>query len=176
MIGLFFGSFNPIHWGHVGLASYSLEKLELQELWLILSPLNPQKDASQQWDLDKRITLINQAIRPYPKMRLEKIECYLPQPLYTWRTLRSLKLLYPNEDFALIIGSDNLLRLKTWRQWEDIIKAVKLFVYPRPGYPIDDIPELADIPYTLCKDAPLFDISSTEIRAKLKADKTSQSE
>ncbi len=163
MIALFAGSFNPIHWGHLALARYAHERLGAREVWLMLSPLNPQKEASEQWPYAERARLVRAAIAPYPYMRLVELEQALPRPLYTWRTVQALRLLYPREDFALVIGSDNLQRFRSWSRWQYLLSLIRLYVYPRPGYEIEPS-EYTDIPHTLCTDAPLMDISSTEIR------------
>lgn len=167
MICLYFGSFNPIHWGHVALGSYAYEKLNCQEVWFILSPLNPQKEAKDQWAYDKRCALAHEALLPYPYAKLEIMERHLPLPLYTWKTIQALKLLYPREEFILLIGSDNLVKLESWKKWERILELVRLYVYPRPGYPIDES-LYSHIPYHLCSDAPQHDISSTAIRNRVK--------
>lgn len=167
MICLFFGSFNPIHWGHIGLARYAYNKLACHEVWLVLSPLNPQKLAEDQWAYEYRKTLLNKAIAPYPYMHLCSIEYNLPSPLYTWRTIQALKLLYPKKQFILLIGSDNLIKLHSWNRWEQLLDQIELYVYPRPGYPIND-QNFSEIPYTLCNEAEEYDISSTQIRQGLK--------
>lgn len=167
MICLFFGSFNPIHWGHIALGKYACDKLPCREVWFVLSPLNPQKEAAQQWAYSQRKALIQEALQRYPQMKLCEVERDMPQPLYTWRTIQALGLLYPNEQFILLIGSDNLLKIRTWAKWQYLLSLITLYVYPRPGYPIDEA-DFSDIPYTLCNDAELHDISSTQIRESLK--------
>lgn len=166
------GSFNPIHEGHLALARYAGEVLGFDDLWLILSPLNPQKEASEQWPYEERAALVRKAIAPFPYIRLVEIERYMPSPRYTWRTIQALKLLYPEYDFALLIGSDNLLKFRSWSSWQKILSMAQLYVYPRPGYPIPE--SLGEtngedtLPYILCEGAPQHDISSTEIRQGLK--------
>ncbi len=166
MICLYFGSFNPIHWGHIGLGQYAYKHLGCKEVWFVASPLNPHKSRSEQWPYVKRVELIKEAIAPYPYMKVEQIEQHFPQPLYTWRTIRALKLLHPQTTFALLIGSDNLIRLKSWKKWQEISRLTTIYVYPRPGYNINT-EEVTDIPYIMCSEAEEFDISSTMIRASL---------
>lgn len=168
MICLYFGSFNPIHWGHIALGRYAYERLECSEVWFSLSPLNPQKQADEQWAYETRRNLAREALSPYPWARLVEIERDLPRPLYSWRSIQALRLLYPREEFILLVGSDNLLKLRSWSRWQYLLSLIKLYVYPRPGYDIDS-EAYTDIPYTLCQDAKLYDISSTEIRQGLKS-------
>lgn len=168
MICLFFGSFNPIHYGHLALGRYAHEVLGFEEVWFVLSPLNPQKQAQEQWPYEERVRLAREALAPMPYCRLVELERDMPSPRFTWRTVQALRLLYPREDFALLIGSDNLLRIKTWVRWEYLLTLLKLYVYPRPGYEIGATDELSDINYTLCEGAPEYDISSTLIRAGIR--------
>lgn len=166
MICLFFGSFNPIHRGHIALARYAYESLGFDEVWLMLSPLNPTKDAKDQLDYSLRKALILDAIKAYPALHLVELERYMPYPLYTWRSVRALQLLYPREHFALLIGADNLLCLTSWYRWQELLALVHLYVYPRPHYRVDASVDSA-ISYTYCPDAPQDEVSSSEIRRLL---------
>lgn len=164
MICLFFGSFNPIHSGHVALAQYALQHLPVAELWLMLSPLNPHKEAKDQLPYALRRDLILDATRAHPALKLCELERYMPHPLYTWRTVRALRLLYPGQQFALLIGADNLLNISSWYRYRELLDLVELYVYPRPGYPISREEIASEISYHYCADAPQSTLSSTIIR------------
>ena len=165
MVCLYFGSFNPFHKAHLALAHYALKQLGFTEVWLILSPLNPQKDIKNQLPYELRKTIILDAIEGETNIKLVEIERNLPRPLYTIRTVQALKLLYPHEQFSMLIGSDNLLSFSSWHRPHELLKLISLFVYPRPYYPL----ESADpsIPYTACLDAPQSDLSASSIRQAL---------
>lgn len=166
MVCLYFGSFNPFHKTHLGLVQYALAQLPCCEVWLILSPQNPQKDSREQLPYELRKQLILDAIQEDPRIKLIEIEATLPRPLYSIKTVQALKLLYPTRSFGLLIGSDNLLSFTTWHRWQELYKLVHLYVYPRPDYPLDQ----ADprIEYTACLDAPETTLSATIIRHILK--------
>ena len=165
MVCLYFGSFNPFHNAHLELAHYALKQLGFTEVWLIPSPLNPQKDIKNQLPYELRREIILDAIEGETNIKLVEIECNLPRPLYTIRTVQALKLLYPHEQFSMLIGSDNLLSFSSWHRPHELLKLISLFVYPRPDYPL----ESADpsIPYTACLDAPQSDLSASSIRQAL---------
>lgn len=164
-IGLFFGSFNPIHKGHTGLARYILEHTELEEIWLVISPNNPLKAPGSLLDEHTRIELARMALRDEPGIRACDREFSLPKPNYTVNTLRSLSEEYPEHQFTLIIGSDNMAIFDHWREWEYIIKHYSIIVYPREG---DDMEVLKSrFPEMQVIEAPLFHISATEIRHKI---------
>ena len=165
MVCLYFGSFNPFHKAHLALARYALKQLGFTEIWLILSPLNPLKDIKNQLPYELRREIILDAIEGETNIKLVEIERNLPRPLYTIRTVQALKLLYPHEQFSMLIGSDNLLSFSSWHRTHELLKLINLFVYPRPDYPL----ESADpsIPYTACLDAPQSDLSASSIRQAL---------
>ena len=165
MVCLYFGSFNPFHKAHLALTRYALKQLGFTEVWLILSPLNPQKDIKKQLPYELRKAIILDAIKEETNIKLVEIERNLPRPLYTIRTVQALKLLYPHEQFSMLIGSDNLLSFSSWYRPHELLKLINLFVYPRPDYPL----ETADpsIPYTACLDAPQSDLSASSIRQAL---------
>lgn len=135
-IALYFGSFNPIHLGHTALVQYALEHLPVDELWLVLSPLNPHKAASEQLPFAYRAKLIGCSIASLGGVRLCLIEQTLPAPRYTVRTLRALELLHPEAEFVLLIGADTLLGIPSWYAPERIMAHYPLYVYPRPGYEV----------------------------------------
>lgn len=157
---LFFGSFNPIHYGHLALAEYARDILGCKEVWLILSPLNPHKKKSELLPYSLRRDFIVHCLKGRTGIRLIELERYLPSPLYTVRSVQALKLLSPKRDFSLLIGGDNLAMVPTWYKWERLLELVHLYVYPRVGYN----GSLSLIPHQVCQGAPEFDISSTLIR------------
>ncbi len=165
MVCLYFGSFNPFHKAHLALTHYALKQLGFTKVWLILSPLNPQKDIKNQLPYELRKAIILDAIEGEANIKLVEIERNLPRPLYTIRTIQALKLLYPHEQFSILIGSDNLLSFSSWHHPHELLKLISLFVYPRPDYPL----ESADpsIPYTVCLDAPQSNLSASSIRQAL---------
>ncbi|MBP7357412.1 MAG: nicotinate-nucleotide adenylyltransferase, partial [Cloacibacterium sp.] len=130
-IGLFFGSFNPIHIGHLILANYILENSDMEELWLVVSPQNPFKEKKSLLNDHNRLDMVQLAVKNYPKMRASNIEFSLPKPSYTIDTLTYLKEKYPNYSFALIMGEDNLESLPKWKNSEKLIADYQIIVYPR---------------------------------------------
>ena len=130
-IGLFFGSFNPIHIGHLILANYILENSDMEELWLVVSPQNPFKEKKSLLNDHNRLDMVQLAVKNYPKMRASNIEFSLPKPSYTIDTLTYLKEKYPNYAFALIMGEDNLESLPKWKNSEKLISDYQIIVYPR---------------------------------------------
>lgn len=170
-IGIYGGSFNPVHFGHVGLAKWVIEHTDLDELWILVSPNNPLKDRHILADEQVRLEQVRHAVADIPKVKVSDFEFHLPRPSYTANTLRALSRTYPDDVFTLIIGEDNLAIFDHWREWEYILSHYRLFVYPRHGgadsqrkvgTQIDQYPIAKDIVFL--KDAPYFDISSTEIR------------
>jgi nicotinate-nucleotide adenylyltransferase len=167
-IGLFFGSFNPIHIGHLALANYFAEYANLNEVWLVVSPQNPLKEKSQLLNQHNRLHLVNLAIQQHTKLSSSSIEFNLPQPNYTVNTLAHLKEKFPNYKFSLIIGEDNLESFGKWRNHEYILENYQLLVYPRPGSKKGDFHHH---PNVKIMDAPLIEISSTFIRKGIKEGK-----
>lgn len=163
-IGIFSGSFNPIHIGHLALANYLCEFEELDELWFMVSPHNPLKEQTDLWSDELRLKLVQLSIEGYPKFRASDFEFHLPRPSYTIDTLDKLKETYPNQEFILIIGSDNWTLFDQWREPKRIVSENKLLIYPRPGFRIneDELPETVRMVHS-----PTFEISSTFIRQSL---------
>ena len=159
--GLFFGSFNPIHVGHMVLANYMLEFTDMEELWFVVSPHNPLKEKSGLLDVRHRIQMVDLAIGENPRMKSSSIETKLPQPSYTVNTLAHLGEKYPNHTFSLIMGSDNLENFHKWKNYEEILRRHRLYIYPRPGYSGGHLLSHKSVKMT---QAPLMEISSTFIR------------
>ena len=171
-IGLFFGSFNPIHNGHTTLAQTILEQSQLNEIWFVVSPHNPLKHKADLLSEQQRLHMVDLAIRDIADMHSCDIEFQLPKPSYTINTLRRLSELYPEYKYTLIIGSDNLKVFHLWREYEYILRHYSIIVYPRKG---DDINKLQHTyPDISIIQASLLPISSTEIRAMLKAQPLSE--
>ncbi len=164
-IGLFFGSFNPIHIGHMAIANYMTEFTGMDQLWFVVSPQNPLKEKKTLLPEGSRLFMVNEAIQYYTKFKSSNIEFGLPQPSYTVNTLAHLKEKYPEHKFSLIIGQDNLASFDKWKNYEEILKHHKLFVYPRPNCEKSKFDEHPNVVFT---EAPLMDISSTFIRNAIK--------
>ena len=165
-IGIYGGSFNPIHFGHIGLAKWVIENTDLDEVWLMVSPNNPLKDKSILADEQERLEKAREAIRREGKrIVVSDFEFHLPRPTYTANTLRALAKEYPEHEFTLIIGEDNLQIFNKWRESEYILQNYRIFVYPRKGCTPYLVPQGKDI--RLLDEAPYFDISSTELRKNL---------
>ncbi len=168
-IGIYGGSFNPVHFGHVGLAKWVSEHTDLDEVWMMVSPNNPLKDSRELADEQVRLAGVQKAIEGIPHVVASDFEFHLPRPSYTANTLRALAAAYPQHTFSLIIGEDNLRILPRWREWEYIVSNYRIFVYPRRGarsgqwaVGSGQLPDNAQI--IMLNGAPYFDISSTEIR------------
>lgn len=170
-IGLFFGSFNPIHLGHTRLASYVLEHTDLEQIWLVISPNNPLKDPGSLLPEDLRFRLAETALRGMPNIIPCDREFSLPKPNYTVNTLRALSAEHPDDTFTLIIGSDNMALFDCWREHDYILSHYPIIVYPREG---DDMHVLHQrYPEMQVIDAPLLPISATDIRRLLRQGDTS---
>ena len=150
-IGLFGGSFNPIHNGHITLAQAALQQCGLDEVWLMVSPQNPLKEESALLADDERYQMACTALEGVEGVKASNYEFRLPKPSYTWSTLQHLSHDYPNDTFVLLIGGDNWAHFERWRHWKDILRHYEVAVYPR-----DEHPGTFDVP--------LLDVSSTQIR------------
>jgi nicotinate-nucleotide adenylyltransferase len=155
-IGIFGGSFNPIHCGHVAIARAALTQCRLDEVWLMVSPQNPLKQESDLLDDGLRFSLAQQALENVDGVVACDYEFRLPKPSYTWNTLQHLSADYPDHRFFLLIGGDNWAHFTRWYHWKDILRHYDVVVYPRDEY-------------TGTIDVPLLDVSSTEIRRKVRA-------
>ena len=166
--GIYSGSFNPIHIGHLALANWLCEYTELDELWFLVTPHNPLKEKSDLMDDQLRLKLVQRAIADYPKFKASDFEFSLPQPTYSVYTLQTLEQAYPNREFYFIMGADNWKYISRWYKYETILSNYPIFVYPRKGFEIE-IPE--SYPHIKKEDAPLIEISSTFIRQAWKEGK-----
>lgn len=160
-IGLFFGSFNPIHNGHLMLANYLAEYGDMDEIWFVVSPQNPFKDKKSLLADRHRLYMVEMAIKGDERFQVCDIEFYMPQPSYTIDTLTRLQERHPNTDFYLICGMDNIESFKKWKNYEMILQYHHLMVYPRKGYSSN---ELVEHPSVTVVEAPEIEVSSTFIR------------
>lgn len=160
-IGLYFGSFNPIHVGHLLVANYIAEFGPVDEVWLVVSPQNPFKTKESLLSNHHRLQLVNLAIGDYPKLKASSIEFDLPTPSYTVTTLAHLSEKYPKHQFSLIMGSDNLENFHKWKNYEAIIEHYHILVYPRHTFKGHT---LLDNPKFVLVNAPEVEISSSFIR------------
>lgn len=160
-IGLFFGSFNPIHNGHLMLANYLAEYGGLDEIWFVVSPQNPFKDKKSLLADRHRLYMVEMAIKGDERFQVCDIEFYMPLPSYTIDTLTRLQERHPNTDFYLICGMDNIESFKKWKNYEMILQYHHLMVYPRKGYSSN---ELVEHPSVTVVEAPEIEVSSTFIR------------
>lgn len=169
-IGIYGGSFNPIHKGHTELAASIVQQGLVDELWLLVSPLNPlkQESASGIAEYEHRINMARLATEHIEGVKVSDFERTLPLPSYTVTTLHELHKAYPEHEFVLIIGADNWERFPRWYHAQEIIETYTILIYRRPGYEID---ETALPPSVQLVHAPLYDISSTEIRETAKEGK-----
>lgn len=165
-VGLFFGSFNPIHIGHLAIANYFAEFTDLDEVWFVPSPQNPLKSSSELASTDARVQMLKIAVEnQHPKIKICLEERHLPTPSYTLQTVIHLKRMYPNTSFTLIIGDDSLQTFHLWQNFKDIVQELKILVYPR-NTSREVAKPIQEIPHTTV-EAPQFDISSTQIRSWL---------
>ncbi len=168
-IGLFFGSFNPVHAGHLVIANYMAHYTDLDEVWLVVTPHNPLKKKDSLINQYDRLEMVNLAIEHAEKLRSSSIEFQLPQPSYTIDTLVHLRERHPEKHFVPIMGSDNLASLKKWKNYEILLRDYSIYVYPRPDHPASA--EFVDHPSITITDTPLMEFSSTFIRKAVKAHK-----
>jgi len=165
LTGLFFGSFNPIHIGHLALANYMLEFTEIDELWFVVSPQNPLKQKASLAPDYHRLEMVKLALEENYKMRVCDIEFKMPKPSYTIDTLTYLSEKYPSKKFSIIMGADNLKSFNKWKNFEIILNSYKIFIYPRLGYNSNNNEYKGNIKFT---EAPIIEISSTFIRDAIK--------
>jgi nicotinate-nucleotide adenylyltransferase len=159
--GLFFGSFNPIHIGHLAIANYMLEFTDLDEVWFMVSPHNPLKEKSSLLADHHRYALVQIATEDYPRFKASNFEFHLPQPSYTIDTLVRLEEKYPAHRFVLIAGTDIFPTFHKWKNWEELVKNYAIYVYNRPG---TGLGKYKNYPNIYLHEAPLMEISSSFIR------------
>lgn len=163
-VGLFFGSFNPIHVGHLIIANTMLQNGGLDEVWFVVSPQNPLKARATLLADHHRMQMVRRAIDDNYRLRACDVEFHLPIPSYTCVTLAELSERYPDHQFSLIMGGDNLANFHRWRNYQYILDNYHILVYPRPGY---DGGRFADHPHVKMVDVPMMDISSSYIREQI---------
>lgn len=167
-IGLYSGSFNPVHHGHVMLANYLVEFSDLDELWFVVSPQNPLKKREDLMRDEDRLKMVELALEGDARLKVSDIEMSLPLPSYTINTLRALSAKYPDDQFVFICGMDSLQGLPRWREYQAILDNYELLVFPRKGY---DGGELIHHPHVKVLETPVIEVSSTFIRNSMKAGK-----
>ncbi len=162
--GIFGGSFNPIHVGHIALARQLLKCAGLQEVWFVVSPQNPWKSEQELLDDESRLNMVRIALRDEENLLASDYEFHLQRPSYTLNTLRHLSKDYPDREFVLLIGGDNWKQFDKWYGYQEILSNYSIVVYPRRGEHVEEkeLPENVSV-----VDTPLLDISSTEIRNRI---------
>ena len=173
-IGLYFGTFNPIHVGHLIIANHMAEHTNLDQVWMVVTPHNPLKKKSTLLDDYHRLQMVYLATEDYPKIKPSDIEFKLPQPNYTVTTLVHLEEKYPHHEFSLIMGEDNLKSLHKWKNYEAILAHHEIYVYPRISTEEENLVSTfgdKNHPKIHLIDAPVVEISSTFIRENIKLGK-----
>jgi len=166
--GLFFGSFNPIHLGHLMIASYMIQFTDIDDIWFIISPHNPLKEKSTLLPDVNRLYMVNVAVEDDPKFKASNVEFHMPQPSYTIDTLTYLDEKYPTHDFILLAGSDMLPTFHKWKNYEQLLSLYTFYIYPRPStkpHPYEHHPAITFV------NAPQVEISSSFIRKSIKEGK-----
>lgn len=169
-IGLFFGSFNPIHHGHLIIAQHLLNETELSQVWMVVSPQNPFKESAQLLNEYHRLHLVRLATEKTPNIKPVDIEFRLPKPSYTINTLTYLKEKYPDHEFSIIMGSDGLQNLNKWKNAEIIMNDYSIYVYKRSGFEAAH----SSVKNLIAIEAPLLSISSSHIRGLIQRGKSIQ--
>jgi nicotinate-nucleotide adenylyltransferase len=164
-IGLFFGSFNPVHIGHMIIANFMVNHSDLDKIWMVVSPHNPHKEKKSLAKDHDRLHLVDLAIGDNTGIKASDIEFHLPKPSYTIDTLTYLKEKYPHHEFCLIMGGDNLGTFHKWKNYEKILDNHNIFVYKRPDYELGELQKHESITIL---DAPLLTISASYIRRQIK--------
>ncbi len=167
-IGLYFGSFNPIHIGHLIIASHVINTTDIKKVWFVISPQNPLKPSKTLLNEYQRLYLINLAIEDDPNLQASNIEFKLPRPSYTINTLAYLKEKYTQHQFSVIMGSDSFQNIKKWKNNDQLIKENEIIVYKRPGFEINII----NAHVIILNDTPLLEISATSIRSMINQGKS----
>lgn len=178
-IGLFFGSFNPVHQGHLILANYLVEETALEEVWFVITPQSPFKQKQRLLDNHHRLALVKEAIEGYPKLKVSTVEFGLPAPQYTALTIAHLMEKHPEASFSLIVGQDHLKSFHKWYNYQALLEGHQIYVYPRmpeealaASKPLKQPkPEILNHSNLILVPAPVVEISSSYIRKALKAGK-----
>jgi nicotinate-nucleotide adenylyltransferase len=166
-IGLYFGSFNPVHTGHLIIASHIADYSNLNQVWFVVSPQNPLKPSASLLNEYHRLHLVQTAVEGDSRFRVTEVEFKLPKPSYTIDTLTYLQEKYPENSFTVIMGTDSFQNISKWKNHELLLKNHAFVLYPRPGFEVKDLPaNVTLIP------APLLEISATAIRRKIKEGKS----
>ena len=168
-IGLYFGSFNPIHHGHLIIASHILYNSNLDQLWFVVSPQNPLKQSAGLLNEYHRLYLVQLSVEEEKNMRAIDIEFKLPKPSYTINTLTYLVEKYPDHSFSVIMGSDSFQNISRWKNYEQLLKNYPIYIYPRSGS--SEIEKYTNARVTVVK-APILEISATQIRNNIKEGKS----
>ncbi len=167
-IGLYFGSFNPIHIGHLIIANHIVNYTNLEQVWLVVTPQNPLKPSSGLLNEYNRLHLVQLAVEENPKLRASDAEFKLPKPSYTIDTLTYLQEKYPKNEFSVIMGSDSFSNIGKWKNAEVLVKNHKIIIYLRPNFPVK-----GDLRHNIeLLNAPLLNISATAIRETIKQNKS----
>jgi len=169
-IGLYFGSFNPIHTGHLIIANYIVNNSDVEQVWLVVSPQNPFKTSTVLLNEYERLYLVRLAVEDEPQLRVSDVEFKLPKPSYTIDTLVYLEEKYPQHEFSIIMGSDSYENIDKWKNPEVLKKKYPIIVYQRPGHPVNLNVSREFKPLVL--QAPLLDISATMIRKNISQGKS----
>jgi nicotinate-nucleotide adenylyltransferase len=178
-IGLFFGSFNPVHQGHLILANYLVEETALEEVWFVITPQSPFKQKQRLLDNHHRLALVEEAIEGYPKLKVSTVEFGLPAPQHTALTIAHLMEKHPEASFSLIVGQDHLKSFHKWYNYQALLEGHQIYVYPRmpeealaASKPLKQPkPEILNHSNLILVSAPVVEISSSYIRKALKAGK-----
>jgi len=178
-IGLFFGSFNPVHQGHLILANYLVEETALEEVWFVITPQSPFKQKQRLLDNHHRLALVEEAIEGYPKLKVSTVEFGLPAPQYTALTIAHLMEKHPEASFSLIVGQDHLKSFHKWYNYQALLEGHQIYVYPRMPEEVlaaskplkQPKPEILNHSNLILVSAPVVEISSSYIRKALKAGK-----
>jgi nicotinate-nucleotide adenylyltransferase len=166
-IGLFFGSFNPIHVGHLIIATHVINYTDLKKVWFVVSPHNPLKNPLTLLNEWSRLHLVRLAIEKDSHFKASDVELHLSRPSFTIDTLSFLEERFPEHEFYIIMGSDSFRNLNKWKNYENLIRKNKIIIYQRPNFPVADIQE-----HIILKDVPLLQISSSFIRRLIKEGKS----
>lgn len=166
-VGLYFGSFNPIHVGHLIIASHLADHSDLNQIWFVVSPQNPLKPSATLLNEYHRLHLVQTAVQEDLRFRVTDVEFKLPKPSYTIDTLTYLTEKYPENEFAVIMGTDSFQNIKKWKNADLLLKNYSFILYPRPGFEVKDVPDNVHI-----VNAPLLEISATAIRKNIKEGKS----